>query len=340
MAATIRDIKNKTGLSLATISKYLNGGNVLPENRALIEDAIKELNYEVNELARGLVKNKTKTVGVMVYDIASFFSSNILHHLGTELRKNGYGMMICDSCNDENLEAENLKFLLSRKVDGIIVLPVNVSGQFLAPAKKAEIPVVLVDRAFQDEEVDCVCIDNRVAAYRAVDILIKNNHTKIAIIGTNGTDTGIERLKGYREAMDQANIPIRPEYVKVGKFSVELGYEKMKELMAMEDRPTAVFMSNYETSLGGVMAINDSELTCPDDISLFGFDDLLVSSIVRPSLWTVEQPIETLCNNAVRLLLGRIEKENEEDPVKLSFGAKIRQGKSVQNLERNGSHCM
>ena len=97
MAATIRDIKNKTGLSLATISKYLNGGNVLPENRALIEDAIKELNYEVNEIARGLVKNKTRTVGILVYDIASFFSSNILHYLGKELRKNGYGMMICDS---------------------------------------------------------------------------------------------------------------------------------------------------------------------------------------------------------------------------------------------------
>ena len=332
MAATIRDIKNKTGLSLATISKYLNGGNVLPENKALIEDAIKELNYEVNEIARGLVKNKTRTVGILVYDIASFFSSNILHYLGKELRKNGYGMMICDSCNDESLEAENLKFLLSRKVDGIIILPVSTSGSFLEPAKKSEIPVVLLDRAFQDKEFDCVCIDNRVAAFRAIDVLIKNNHEKIAIIGTNATDTGIERLKGFREAMEQAGIEIRPEYVKIGKFSVENGYEKMKELLAMEDRPTAVFMSNYETALGGVMAVNDSEVSCPEDISLFGFDDLLVSNIVRPKLWTVEQPIETLCSNAVKLLLGRIDNENIEDVVKLSFRAKIREGKSVRNL--------
>lgn len=333
MAATIRDIKNKTGLSLATISKYLNGGNVLPENRVLIEEAIRELNYEVNEIARGLVKNKTKTVGILVYDIASFFSSNILHFLGKELRKNGYGMMICDSCNDEEIEAENLKFLLNRKVDGIIVLPVSVSGSFLEPAKKANVPIVLVDRSFQDEEFDCVCIDNRVAAYRAVDVLIKNNHKKIAIIGTIATDTGIERLKGYREAMEQANVPVRQEYVKTGNFSVEHGYNKMKELMEMEDRPTAVFMSNYETALGGVMAINDSELSCPDDVSLFGFDDLLVSSIVRPSLWTVEQPIETLCDNAVKLLLNRIDKGDNEEPVKLSFGAKIRKGQSVRNLE-------
>ena len=106
----------------------------------------------------------------------------------------------------------------------------------------------------------------------------------------------------------------------------------MKELMAMEDRPTAVFMSNYETALGGVMAINDSDLSCPEDVSLFGFDDLLVSSIVRPSLWTVEQPIEMLCGNAVKLLLSRIENEESEEPVKMSFGAKIRVGKSVRNL--------
>ena len=85
MPATIRDIKNRTGLSLATISKYLNGGNVLPENKALIEEAIKELHYEVNEIARGLVKNKSRTVGVIIYDIASFFSSNLLHYLGQEL---------------------------------------------------------------------------------------------------------------------------------------------------------------------------------------------------------------------------------------------------------------
>ncbi len=332
MRATIRDVKNKTGLSLATISKYLNGGNVLPENRILIEKAIKELNYEVNEVARGLVKNKTKTVGVLVYDISSFFSSNILHYIGLELRKNGYAMMICDSSNDENLEAENVKFLLNRKVDGMIVLPVSVSGKFLEPAKKADIPIVLLDRAFQDEAFDCVCIDNRVAAFRAVDILIKNNHRKIAIIGSNVEDTGIERLKGYKEALEQAGIELRPEYIKLSRFSVEEGFSKMNQLLNMEDRPTAVFLSNYETALGGVMALNESKFSCPEDISVFGFDDLLVSNVVKPSLWLVQQPMELMCSNVVKLLLGRIDKENTGDPMKMSFGAKIQEGESIRKL--------
>lgn len=332
MPATIRDIKNRTGLSLATISKYLNGGNVLPENKALIEEAIKELHYEVNEIARGLVKNKTRTVGVIIYDIASFFSSNLLHYLGQELRENGYAMVICDSCNNEKQEKENVKFLLSRKVDGIIVVPVNTSGKFLDPAKKANIPVVLLDRAFQDEAYDCVRIDNRVTAFRAVDILIKHNHKKIAFIGSDVEDTGIERYKGYREALEQADIPLQKNYIKLGKFGLENGYQYMKELMCQEDRPTAVFLSNYETALGGVMALNELNISFPEEVSVFGFDDLLVSNIVKPSLWLVEQPMETLCKNAVRLLLERISNGNEGEAMKLSFGAKIREGKSIRKI--------
>ena len=107
MAATIRDIRDRTGLSLATISKYLNGGNVLPRNRKLIEEAIEELHYEVNELARGLVTNRTKTIGVLVYDIQCIFVGNMLHYLGQALHENGYGMLICDSCNDAEIEKKS-----------------------------------------------------------------------------------------------------------------------------------------------------------------------------------------------------------------------------------------
>ena len=106
MASTMRDVKNRTGLSMATISKYLNGGSVLPENKILIENAIKDLHYEVNEMARGLVKHQTKLVGVMVHDVESYFSGKLLHYIGQELRKHGYGMMSCDSCNDEKISGQ------------------------------------------------------------------------------------------------------------------------------------------------------------------------------------------------------------------------------------------
>ena len=116
MPSTIRDIKERTGLSLATISKYLNGGNVLPENRTLIEEAIKELHYQPNEIARGLVTNKTRTVGVVVYDIGSLFNGTLLRYIGQALRKERYGLLICDSNNNEEIEAENIRFLLRKNI--------------------------------------------------------------------------------------------------------------------------------------------------------------------------------------------------------------------------------
>ena len=333
MAATMHDVKDKTGLSLATISKYLNGGNVLPENKILIEKAIKELNYEVNEIARGLVKNKTKMVGVMVHDIECYFSGKLLHYIGQELRKFGYGMMICDSCNDEEIEAQNVKFLVSRKVDGIIVVPVNIKGGFLKPAKKSGIPVVLVDRFCEDEEFDYVGIDNKTAAFRAVDVLLKNNHRDIAIIASDVEYTGIERIKGYEEAMRQAGLEIREEYIKKGRHSTEVGYEKMKKLLVMERRPTAVLMGNYDTMLGGVLAVNASEISCPEDISLIGFDALLITGVVRPSWYMVVQPMEGICEKAVELLMGRIQKGDDGAPVKIYYGTKMQEGESVRAID-------
>lgn len=333
MAATMRDVKNRTGLSMATISKYLNGGNVLPENRVLIEQAIEELHYEVNEMARGLVKHRSKLVGVMVYDVESYFSGKLLHYIGQVLRKHGYGMLSCDSCNDERIEAENLRFLVSRKVDGIIVLPVSRRSAFLKPARQNKTPVILVDRSFQDEEFDCVGIDNKIAAFRAVELLLKHNHRDIAVIASDVEYTGIERIKGYEEAMAQAGITVREEYIKTGRHTVEVGYEKTKELLADPNRPTAVLMGNYDIMLGGVLAVNESDFSCPEDISLIGFDNLMITGLIRPSWYMVEQPMEKICKKAVELLLRRVEGNEEEAPIKICFGTKIQKGESVRMLE-------
>lgn len=332
MAATIRDIRERTGLSLATISKYLNGGNVLPKNKELIEEAIRELHYEVNELARGLVTNRTKTVGVLVYDIECLFVGNMLHYLGLELNRCGYGMLICDSCNDQEIERKNLQFLLSRKVDGILVFAVSLNSDFLKPAKKAGVPVVLLDRAFKDEEFDCVEIDNRTAAFRVTNKLIEYNHKKIALVSSNVEYTGLERIKGYNDALKQAGLETYESYCRKGRHSFELGYDSMKELLRMEDPPTAVILGNYDTMLGGMMALNESGLNCPKDISLIGFDDLLISKVLRPRLWLVVQPMEQMCRKAVGMLLERFQKEEEDAPLRISFGAMLREGNSIRRL--------
>lgn len=334
MSATIRDIKEKTGLSLATISKYLNGGNVLPENRIRIEAAVKELHYEVNEIARGLVTNKTRTVGVVVYSVESLFNGTLLHHIGNALRKEKYGILICDSCNDEKIEAENIRFLLKKKVDGIIVVPVAGMSEFLKPARDAGVPVVLLDRQLRDAEFDCVRIDNRMAAFRAANLLLENNHKKIAVICSDNRNeyTGYERYKGYMDAMEQAGLEVPVEYRKMGRHSIEFGHESMRELINLENRPTAVLMSNYEITLGAVMALNESGIKCPEDISMLGFDDLILSHLVKPQMCMVVQPMKEMGEKSVEILLRHIGRKEAEIPVEIIMGTRIKEGDSIARL--------
>ena len=332
MAATIRDIRDRTGLSLATISKYLNGGNVLPKNRELIEEAIDALHYEVNELARGLVTNRTKTIGVLVYDIQCLFVGNMLHYLGQELHKSGYAMLICDSCNNEEMEKENLQFLLSRKVDGILIFAVSLTGGFLDPAKRAGVPIVLLDRAFRGEEVDCVEVDNRTAVFRAAQMLIEYGHRKIALVASDVEYTGVERKKGYEDALRTYGISVPEGYRVSGRHSFELGYQGMKGILAMEEAPTAVILSNYDTTLGGILALDESDMNCPEDISVIGFDDMLMSKVIRPKLWIVSQPMREMSEKAVQMLLARIGHLEAGGPVRVSFTASMRMGDSVKKL--------
>lgn len=332
MSATIRDIKDKTGLSLATISKYLNGGNVLPENKIKIEAAIKSLHYEVNEIARSMVTNKTRTVGVLMHNVESPFSGQIMHYISMKLRENGYGMLICDSCNDTELEAKNVRYLINKKVDGIIVVPVSSDSAFLKPAMEADIPVVLMDRALSDGVFDCIRIDNRASVLRAMDIIISNNHKKIALIASEKEYTGRERYGGFLDAMKQANIEINSNYIKLGEHSLETGYKYMKELLELRDRPTAVFMDNYEITLGAMMAINESKFKCPDDISVLGFDDQLIFHLLEPPVYMVQQPLQQMSDKAVETLLERIQNSSTSIPMEVALHTTIREGKSIKKL--------
>ena len=335
MAATIRDIKEQTGLSLATISKYLNGGNVLPENRAKIEASIKDLHYEVNEIARGLVTNKTKTVGVIVYSVESLFNGTLLRYIGDALRKAGYAMLICDSCNDEEIEAQNVRFLLGKKVDGIIVVPVAHSSDFLKPAKEASVPIVLIDRTLPGDEFDCIKINNYSAAERAARKLLKNGHERIAIISSEVEYTGRERHPGFMDAVEQAGLKVPECYQKKGSHCIEFGYESMRQLLALKKIPTAVFMTNYEVTLGAVMAVNESKYRCPDDISMIGFDDLIMSHVVQPRMYMVVQPMKEMGEKAVERLLHHIANDNEKEiPVQLVLRAKIQEGNSIKQLHK------
>lgn len=332
MAATIRDITRMTGLSLATVSKYLNGGNVLPKNRELIEDAIRELHYEVNEVARGLATNRTRTVGILTHRLDNMFASTIITEIEDILRRNDYGTIVCGCRGDEALEKESLRFLLGKRVDGIIAIPTSQSSAYLEPALQRNIPVVLIDRIFHDRDLDCVLVDNEKASRDAVRMLIDRGHTRIGIIcGEEHIYTAKKRFDGYIRAHREAGLTVIADYVQQGPMEeVEYGYRAMKRLLSLGLPPTAVFLTNYELTLGGIIALNEKGVRVPDDLSLIGFDNMMLSRVVKPRPWMVAQPMDEIAARAAGLLLERLRGERAEGGVCVMLDTQMHEGDSIR----------
>lgn len=175
MAATMKDIARRTGLGLATISSYFNGGNVREKNRIKIEEAIEELHYEVNEVARGLKTNATRTIGVVIPELNNTFCAEIITGMEDVLRSHGYATIVCDCRTDKKLEREAVEFLTRRRVDGIINMPVDEEGNHLKRFQKTGKPIVLIDRKIQGINCDSVLVDNKKPPKMQSDILSRED---------------------------------------------------------------------------------------------------------------------------------------------------------------------
>jgi len=333
MAATIKDIANKTGLGLATISKYLNGGNVREENRAAIEAAIRDLDFNANMFARGLKSRRSRTVGVIIPDLSNLFITSILTTAQNILQQEGYGMLVCDCRTDPELERRAVSFLLSKGVDGIFNMPVAQDGSHLLPAIGKQLAIVLVDRMITayTASVDAVLIDNREASGHAVRHFMENGHRRIGIVvGPEEVYTSRERLQGYREALEGAGLPYDPTLVRFSPYTLQGGYDYMKQLCGTPTGMTAVLVTNYEMTLGAVMALNELGVRIPADLSLIGFDDMLLYSAVSPRLTIVEQPLEAIGTQAAQLMLARLSGKEDGPARAVTLPAKLQVGASVR----------
>lgn len=306
ISSTIKDVAKYTGLSIATISKYINGGNVLEENKAKIEEAIKQLDFRVNSMARGLKTNKTMTIGILIPSFVNIFSMNIISNIEDVLVKHGYSTIICDYRDDLDTEKHKLQFLIKKSVDGLIIMPSGNDEEIIQEVIGKEVPVVLIDRAFKNLSCDTVLVDNMNASYDAVEQLIINGHKRIGIItGPQEVYTAAERLKGYNRVHEDYSIEIEEELIKYGDYKIEGGHRLFNELMDMENPPTAVFVTNYEMTIGVVMAINERNIDVPNQLSIIGFDSFELSKVVKPALSLVIQPLEQIGEKAAELILKR-----------------------------------
>ncbi len=315
MGATIRDVAKKTGLSLGTISKYINGQPVRESNRVLIEQAIAELQFKPNKIAKGLRNSQTFSVAVLLPMLTSNFCTSMISTIESYLLPRGYSVIVCECHNDTQMELQKTKFLLDRMVDGIILIPYDTSGRQIELIQKNQTPLVVVDQLIKNHPADTIILDNQTASYEPVLQLIQMNHKKIAII-TGGEDhyTSQERLAGYKKALTEYGLPICPAYIQCGEYTTVGGYEAMQRLAALPDPPTAVFISNYDMEIGAYLAINSLNLQIPDDISIIGFDNLPLVNLVKPSLSFCEQPTEEMGLSAATLLYQRMQNDLSDYP--------------------------
>lgn len=337
MAATMKDIARQTGLCLATISSYFNGGNVREKNRKKIEQAIQELHYEVNEVARGLKTNATRTIGVVIPELNNVFCSEIITGMEDILRKHGYATIICDCRTDKALEKDAVDFLSRKRVDGIINMPVDATGEHLKNFACTGKPIVLIDRKIQGLCCDSVLVDNRKAAENAVELLFSQGHRNIGIIGgPRDIFTAQERMAGYCEAHQKAGIRVQESLIFHGDYEIQGGVRGMEELVKKNPHMTAVFVTNYEMTMGAVIGVNELGIHMPEDLSMIGFDNLQFARACSPKLTIVSQPTPLIAKEVAEIMLDRLGTAKEESkPIIRNLQTEIIIGKSVSECKNN-----
>ncbi|GGE26018.1 LacI family transcriptional regulator [Marinithermofilum abyssi] len=316
---TIKDVAKKADVSVATVSRVINGlGGVRPATEERIRKAVEELNYLPNVIARSMVMKRTETIGVIVPDIANPFFPEVIKGIEEQARDSGYTLFLANT--DESVEKERqlLHALRERRVDGLIVTTADEQHSPLMDLELGGLPVVLVDRHIQDSPYDSVVIDNVDGAYTAIKHLVTTGHTKIGLIaGPDHVTPGRERTEGYVQALRDFEIPARDQYMKEGDFKEESGYQLGKELLSLSDPPTAIFSANNLMTLGLLTCIRDQGRELGKDIVVVGFDDLDIATFVDPPLTVVSRPMRQMGEIAADMLVERIQGKTFPEPRKV-----------------------
>lgn len=312
MAVTIKDIAKATGLGNATISAYLNGVPVRSYNKEKIEKAIKELGYIRNDYARGLKTHSSKTIGVLIPELSNIFATTIISEMEEELRNKGYGIIVCDCKTDLVREQEAIRFLLSKMVDGLIIMPVSTNENTFKLAVENNIPTVVIDRLTDCKNVSHIIINNREVSKKAVSKLLEKGCKKIVnISGSEDVYTAFERRKGYMEKIQDCKN--QQPIIYDGKLSVEGGYNATKQAIMEHPDTDGIFVTNYEMTMGSIIALKELGYIIGDDIKFYGFDNVEMSRVFNPKLSTVNQPLLEIGAKAAETILNMIDGSNPEN---------------------------
>jgi LacI family transcriptional regulator len=309
-AATIVEVAKRADVSIATVSNVIRGTRkVSPKLTERVRAAIRELNYSPNEIARSLKVRQTRMLAMVLPDITNPFFPEIIRGAEDTAFERGYFLMTANTDEQIGRERRIVAALRSYRVDGVLLASASgTDTSHLRSTIEAGVALVCLDRTVPGVKTDAVLLDNVRGARECVRHMIQKGHRDIAIItGSLDLQTGRERLRGYEEALREADIPVESRRVLEGDFRHESGYRLGKQIVHSADRPTAIFVCNGVMTLGVLKAFEEAKLRCPQDIALATFDDLAVDSPFHPHLTTVVQPSYEMGARAAGILIDRIE---------------------------------
>lgn len=313
---TISDVAKHANVSKSTVSQYLNEryDYMAEETRKRIKKSIEELNYQPNNVARSLKLKSTATIGVIVANILHTFSTQVIRAIEDTLNENGFSTIICNADDDPAKEKKYIETLLARQVDGLIVFPTSGNAQLYKSLVDSNFPIVFVDRYVNGLSVDTVMLDNEKAAQLAVRHLVENGYTEIAVI-TTSLETAVvprvERIDGYKRAMENKQLPLRKEFIK----GMDRPYlqQAINDLFTLKQPPNAIITGNDLTLMEFLKYASENKLKIGEDIGLVTIDEVAFAEVHQPSLTTVAQPTFEMGKKAAELLLDKFESKTKKE---------------------------
>lgn len=301
---TRKDVAERAGVSVAVVSYVVNNGPrpVSPKTQAKVKQAIEELGYYPNELARSLSQKRTTTIGLIIPRLTNPVFAEIAESLERVCTSAGYIVMLCGTGRDPDKEQKLAPALRAKQVDGVVIIPSQAPQAILAPFQQAHIPTVVLEHDLPDTH--CIAIDDRQGGRLATQHLLSLGHRRIGMIKREHYSAlSYLRAVGYREILEEAGISFDPSLLIESKAGQAAGYSSMQQLLALPRPPTAVFTHNDVLAMGAMRAIQDAGLAVPDDISVVGYDNTISASYLNPPLTTVKFPVAEMGRRAGQIIL-------------------------------------
>lgn len=317
MNITIYDVAREASVSMATVSRVVNGNpNVKPATRKKVNEVIERLGYRPNAVARGLASKKTTTVGLIIPDISNIFYAELARGIEDIATMYKYNIILSNSDQNEEKEMRLIQTMLGKQVDGLIFMGNHINDEHVKEFDRSPVPIVLAGSVEQTGKAPSVTIDYKEAAREAVQLLIDKGHKRIAYVASPFHDVinTAYVLASYKEVLEGAGI-YAEELVIEGDYTYDSGMEAWQKLNDVNGRPTAVLVYNDEMALGVVHGAQDDGLTIPNDLEVISFDSTKLSLMVRPQLTAVVQPLYDIGAVAMRLLTKLMNKEEVDNPV-------------------------